>query len=806
MKALQYVTFFDSIGWTDIPSFGGKNASLGELHRVFIPLGMNIPFGFAVGTPSFWAFLKENGLQAHITSELKSLDRENFSNLQQIGSSIRSAMHRAVFSEELKRQVLDAYRKLASENEPAFSVAVRSSATAEDLPNASFAGQHDSYLNICSEKGLIKAIHDCFVSLYNDRAIKYREDHGIDHLQVGMSVGVQVMVRADKACSGVAFTLEPESGFRNVIHIAGCWGLGENIVQGQVNPDEFYVFKTTFLQKKNAIIQRKLGSKLKTMVYAEHDRATLDKQVINTNTSIDKQRSFVLSDAEINQLSAWCMLIEQHYGKPMDIEWAKDGVDQKLYILQARPETTHPSDPPLSFSSYRLLQKGMKLVEGDAVGSKISSGIARIIKDPSEADRLKPGEIIVTELTNPDWDPYLKKAAGIVTDKGGRTSHASIVARELGIPAIVGTNEATRKIRDGDLITISCSEGKTGNVYAGFLPWAIDTVEIEEAGDTTVKPLLIVADPDQAFKLALYPSHGVGLMRLEFVISNTLRIHPMALAHFDTLKDAHAKAQIEELTANYRDKKAYFVDQLASAVAVIAAAFYPREVIVRMSDFKTNEYAGLIGGAEFESAEENPMIGFRGASRYDHDKYRDGFKLECEAMKKVREEMGLSNVKLMIPFCRTLEEAKQVLALMASLGLKRGADELAIYMMVEVPSNALLAEGFAKLFDGFSIGSNDLTQLTLGIDRDAVLVSRLFSERNPAVKQLISLAIRAAKHNGIPIGLCGQAPSDDADFAAFLVHEGIDSISFNPDAFLQGVRNIQQTERVQEAQLSLSLV
>ncbi len=806
MKTLQYVTFFDSIGWTDIPSFGGKNASLGELHRVFIPLGMNIPFGFAVGTPSFWAFLKENGLQAHITSELKSLDRENFSNLHQIGSSIRSAMHRAVFSEELKRQVLDAYRKLASENEPAFSVAVRSSATAEDLPNASFAGQHDSYLNICSEKGLIKAIHDCFVSLYNDRAIKYREDHGIDHLQVGMSVGVQVMVRADKACSGVAFTLEPESGFRNVIHIAGCWGLGENIVQGQVNPDEFYVFKTTFLQKKNAIIQRKLGSKLKTMVYAEHDRATLDKQVINTNTSIDKQRSFVLSDAEINQLSAWCMLIEQHYGKPMDIEWAKDGVDQKLYILQARPETTHPSDPPLSFSSYRLLQKGMKLVEGDAVGSKISSGIARIIKDPSEADRLKPGEIIVTELTNPDWDPYLKKAAGIVTDKGGRTSHASIVARELGIPAIVGTNEATRKIRDGDLITISCSEGKTGNVYAGFLPWAIDTVEIEEAGDTTVKPLLIVADPDQAFKLALYPSHGVGLMRLEFVISNTLRIHPMALAHFDTLKDADAKAQIEELTANYRDKKAYFVDQLASAVAVIAAAFYPREVIVRMSDFKTNEYAGLIGGAEFESAEENPMIGFRGASRYDNDKYRDGFKLECEAMKKVREEMGLSNVKLMIPFCRTLEEAKQVLALMASLGLKRGADELAIYMMVEVPSNALLAEGFAKLFDGFSIGSNDLTQLTLGIDRDAVLVSRLFSEHNPAVKQLISLAIRAAKHNGIPIGLCGQAPSDDADFAAFLVHEGIDSISFNPDAFLQGVRNIQQTERVQEAQLSLSLV
>ena len=695
----------------------------------------------------------------------------------------------AVLPASLQAAIIQAYKALCGEHY--FEVAVRSSATAEDLPQASFAGQHESYLNINGEAALLNAVKKCFASLYTDRAIKYREDNGFSHTKVALSVGVQKMVRSDKASSGVAFTLEPESGFRDIIHISGVWGLGENIVQGTVTPDEFLLFKPTLVQGKNAIIQKKLGEKAKTMIYGNDD----NQPVVNIITPKEKQEQFVLTDEEITRLANWALIIENHYQKPMDIEWAKDGITQELFIIQARPETVHSQKNPLLVKEYKLLNKGKALTEGDAIGSKIATGIARILKSPADSGKLQPGEIVVTDLTSPDWDPILKNAGAIITNKGGRTSHASIVAREIGVPAIVGCGNATEAITDGEMITVSCCEGKTGYVYKGKLDFketALDFSNIKKPENTEV--MLIAGDPDKAFKLSFYPNDGVGLMRIEFIITHAIQIHPMALVKFNELKDAGVIQQIEELTHHYPDKEKYFVDQLAQGVATIAAAFYPKDVIVRMSDFKTNEYANLIGGKDFEPAEENPMIGFRGASRYYNDLYKEGFRLECEAIRKVRGEMGLTNVKVMIPFCRTLEEGNKVIAVMKRYGLEQGVNTLEVYVMAEIPSNVVLAEKFATIFDGFSIGSNDLTQLTLGIDRDSAIISDLFSEQNEAAKEMIATMIRKAKDAGVKIGLCGQAPSDFPDYAQFLVEQGIDSISFNADALLKGIENINKAE------------
>ncbi len=784
-----FIKKFKDIGISDIASVGGKNSSLGEMINQLSAKGVSVPDGFATTAFAFWTFLDANNLRQPLAQLMDGLDKAQFSNLKDIGARARNLVLQGRMPKEMASAIRVAYKELG-EN---LAVAVRSSATAEDLPEASFAGQHESYLNIQGEADLLEATKKCFASLYTDRAIKYREDKGFAHEKVALSVGVQRMVRSDKACSGVGFTLEPESGFRDLIHLSGVWGLGENLVQGTVTPDEFFVFKPTLIQGKNAVIQKKLGTKELTMVYDESRRSA----TVNLPTPPDKRNRFVLEAKEITKLARWALLIEEHYGKPMDIEWAKDGLTQELFIIQARPETVQSVKNPLVAQEYQLVQTGQVLATGNAVGSKIASGVARILSSPRDTEKLNPGEIIVTDVTSPDWDPVLKKAAAIVTNKGGRTSHASIIARELGVPAVVGCGNATDTIKDGERITVSCAEGKTGKIYKGQIDYRVRETDFT----TFPKPelteaMLIVGDPDQAFRLSFYPTSGVGLMRLEFTINHAIQIHPMALAKFEELRDEDVKRKIEALTFSYPDKKQFFVEKLAQGIATIAAAFYPREVIVRMSDFKTNEYANLIGGKDFEPHEENPMLGFRGASRYYHPLYRDGFRLECEAIKMVRENMGLTNTKVMIPFCRTLDEARRVIDTLAGYGLDRNRDQsLQIYMMAEIPSNVLLAEKFAALFNGFSIGSNDLTQLTLGIDRDSDLVSGLFNEQDEAARTMIGLMIDKAKKAGVKIGLCGQAPSDLPQFAQFLVEKGINSISFNADALLKGIENIVAAEK-----------
>lgn len=795
MDQNNFIKYFDEIHISDLKTVGGKNASLGEMYSTLNRKGINIPFGFALTTYAFWEFIYANKLKVPIGNALNELNRNNFSNLNEVGKKIRNMLLSAKFPETTQSEVIDAYKNLCKKYNSITDVAVRSSATAEDLPFASFAGQHESFLNIRGEEQLINAVHRCYVSLFTDRAIKYREDNNINHTNVAISVGVQKMVRSDLACSGIAFTIEPESGFKDIIHIAGSWGLGENIVQGNVTPDEFYVFKPMFIAGKKAIVSKKMGTKAKTMIYSEKATCEPASTISNTDTSIEKQEQFVLTDTEINQIAQWAIMIEHHYGKAMDLEWAKDGLTNEIFIVQARPETVHKNSQSKKIIEFKLKEKGKIIVTGNAIGSKIASGIARVLNSPKEAHKLKEGEVLVTDMTNPDWDPILKKAAAIITNKGGRTSHASIVARELGVVAIVGTENATEKISDGQMVTASCAEGKTGFVYGGKLSWEENEIDFSDMKMPNTQPMMILGDPEKAFKLSFYPNEGIGLMRLEFIIGNAIQIHPMALVKFDSLTDIDAKQQIEKLTHHYPDKEKYFVDKLAQAVATIACAFYPKDVIVRMSDFKSNEYANLIGGKEFETKEENPMIGFRGASRYYNERYKEGFRLECEAMKIVRNEMGLTNVKLMIPFCRTVEEGKRVVKLMAENGLKRRENGLEIYVMAEIPSNILQAEEFAKVFDGFSIGSNDLTQLTLGIDRDNAIISDLFSENNPSAMQMISLVIRKAKDAGLKIGLCGQAPSDYPEYTKFLVGEGIDSISFNPDALLKGIENIQKAEK-----------
>jgi len=805
MATLKHILFFNEISISDIGKVGGKNASLGEMYTQLNPIGIRIPNGFAVTAEGYRLFRKENHLEKPLDDLLLSLDTKEYSNLSYIGEKARNLISSAKLPDEICAEIITAFQDLSSQcGTNNLSVAVRSSATSEDLPSASFAGRMESFLNISTEKQLLEAIKRCYASLFTDRAIKYRFDMGFDGVDITISVGIQQMVRSDLASSGVAFTIDPDSGFKNAIIINGTFGLGENIVQGRVTPDEWFVFKPTLFEKElNPILKSRCGKKEFTMIYSENaEGASTEKTIVNIDTPLEKQNNYSLTPNEVVQLAQWCYKIGKHYNKSMDIEWAKDGLNNQLYIVQARPETIHGKEQKQILEIYSLKDKSTVLTSGIALGSKIKSGKARILNSPQEGHLLQPGEILVTDITNPDWDPILKKAGAIITNKGGRTSHSAIVARELGTVAVVGCGNATSAIKNGQEITVSCAETKEGKVYEGLLHWEIKEQDFSQLAMPETAPMLILADPEKAFDLSHFPNKGVGLMRMEFAISNTIKIHPNALCEPEKVINEADILAIKELTKGYENGKLYFVDKLAEAVATVAASFYPKDVIVRMSDFKSNEYANLIGGTYFEPKEENPMIGFRGASRYYSDFYRKGFALECEAMKKVRNEMGLHNVKLMIPFCRTIEEGQKVIAEMAANGLIQGKNlpagqvgDLEIYVMIEIPSNVLLADEFAHLFDGFSIGSNDLTQLTLGLDRDSALVSYLFSEQNPAVKALIRETIHAAKRNHIKVGLCGQAPSDIPEFAQFLVEEGIDSISFNADALIHGIENILVAEK-----------
>jgi pyruvate,water dikinase len=720
---------------------------------------------------------------------LERIDFTTLNNLQQVSEEAKQLIISASLPQDVVDEILQSYEDMMSKYGPDTHVAVRSSATAEDMADASFAGQYESFLNIHGKEELISAVKKCFASLYNARALKYRIDRGFSLENAQLSVGVQAMIRADLACSGVCFTVDPDTGFSDVVVVTGAWGLGDNIVQGKVEPDEFHVFKPSITARKGGIIRKRMGSKALTLSYA-----TIGVGVENRNTSELKRNIWVLSDDEVELLAKWSMRVEEHYGKPMDIEWAKDGHTKEIFLVQARPETVHARRDRLVLLEYKIEKKCEAICEGQAVGTDIATGRARVLNSLEEAYRIEPGDVLVAETTNPDWDVVMKKASAVVTNHGGRTSHAAIVARELGVAAIVGATHATEVIADGEWITVNCTEGKIGKVHRGKVPWTVVEHRLDKIPATTTAPMLVLADPDKAYEWSFFPNEGVGLMRMEFLITNTIKIHPMALARFDQIGNPEERERINQLTKGYPNKPAYFIDNLAQGIATMAAAFYPKDVIVRFSDFKSNEYASLLGGAAFESHEENPMIGFRGASRYYNERYRPGFELECKAIDHVRRHLGLTNAKVMIPFCRTVKELQEVLDVMRQCGLVRGEFGLEVYMMVEVPSNVILADAFAKHLDGFSVGSNDLTQLTLGIDRDSELISSLFNERDEAVEWMIARAIEAAHANGIKIGLCGQAPSDDPEFAAFLVQRGIDSISFTPDALIRGIQSVHEAE------------
>ncbi|MGE0562760.1 MAG: phosphoenolpyruvate synthase [Flavobacteriales bacterium] len=796
---MNYIKHFSETGIEDLPKVGGKNASLGEMYRNLSGKGIAVPDGFALTAEAYRAFLNFNHFGSQLENILSELDTEHFSNLSEIGKKCRNLLMSGNLPGEVEQAILNGYNHLIAKYGNHISLATRSSATAEDLPTASFAGQQETFLNVKGEDNLLKACKRCMTSLFTDRAIKYRCDNGFEHMKVALSVGVQLMVRSDKACSGVMFTLDPDSGFEDVVLVAGAWGLGENVVQGTVNTDEFLVYKPFIGKVNQPILSRKMGSKKKTMIYADAVNQSLirpEDAIKNLDTPAELQQSWILNDQEVIQLAEWGVIIQEYYGRHMDIEWAKDAESGDLFIVQARPETVHQQNKKTSlFKEYKIKVKGKLLCSGIGLGNSIISGKARLLDSPKEIDKLKKGEILVTGRTDPDWDPVLKKAAAIITDQGGRTSHAAIVAREVGAMAIVGTGNATQCVANGQQITVSTAEGHTGYVYEGEAQWEEKEIDARSIPETNTAAMLILAHPDKAFNHSKLPNSGVGLLRMEFIINNAIGIHPMALYHFDKITNQKVKEEIENITHHFSNKKNYFIHKLAESVALIAAAFYPKDVIVRMSDFKSNEYANLTGGMDFEPKEENPMIGFRGASRYYHPLYREGFEMECEAMKRVREDMGFRNVKLMLPFVRNVEEAENVIALMKENGLVRGQNELELYMMVEIPSNALLAEEFARYFDGFSIGSNDLTQLTLGADRDSELLSNVFSPFDPAVMQLIKMSIEKAKKHGVKIGLCGQAPSDYPEYARFLVECGIDSISFSPDALIKGIENIAKAEK-----------
>jgi pyruvate, water dikinase len=797
-NAPQFIKMFEEIGIDDVPSVGGKNASLGEMYCELRRAGINVPDGFAITADAYRHFLRTAGLNLQIARLLEGLDTRDVTELRSRGSRIREAILGAELPADLQERIIKAYDHLcrSAGSSTALDVAVRSSATAEDLPDASFAGQQETYLNVQGTAALMHTVKRCFASLFTDRAISYRADKGFDQLAVALSVGVQRMVRSDLAASGVMFTLDTESGFRDVVLINAAYGLGENVVQGVVNPDEYRVFKLTLSQGYRPILGKKLGTKELKLVYDVGG----GKMVKNIPVPPEDASRFAITDDEILQLATWACLIEEHYTAkrgcptPMDIEWAKDGVTGDMFIVQARPETVQSQRDPLKVKTYKLRAPGRVLVSGASVGSTIAQGPVRVIKDAQFLNQVKEGDVLVTDKTDPDWEPVMKRAAAVVTNRGGRTCHAAIVSRELGLPAIVGTGNATEVLHGGSDVTVSCAEGDVGHVYQGRLPYDVETTDLRDLHRPKTKVMMNVGNPEEAFALSFTPNDGVGLAREEFIISSYIKVHPLALIDYDELTDPPTRAAIDALTIGYKDKPQFFVDKLAEGAATIAAAFYPKDVILRLSDFKTNEYANLIGGKAYEPTEENPMIGFRGASRYYNPRYADGFALECRAVRKAREAMGLTNLKVMIPFCRTVEEGRLVQAEMAKHGLRRGENGLEIYMMCEIPSNVILADEFAEIFDGFSIGSNDLTQLILGVDRDSEIVAHVFDERNAAVKKMIAEVIRVATAKGRRIGICGQAPSDYPEFAQFLVEQGIDSISLNPDTVLKTTAAILRTE------------
>ncbi len=789
--AHEFVRDFRDVDLSDLNTVGGKNASLGEMIKNLASMGVRVPEGFAVTAEAFRLHLAEAGIEQEIYDSLDRLDVHDVEALARTARQVRQRIAGAPLPAVVQEQITRAYSELSQRyEEDATDVAVRSSATAEDLPTASFAGQQETYLNVHGTARLLAAVRDCMASLFTDRAIVYRAERGFSHRDVALSVGVQKMVRSDRGSAGVIFTLDTESGFRDVVVVTGAWGLGETVVQGRVNPDEFWVHKPTLAAGHRAIVRRERGEKDIRLVYAEGTTKALAEERVNEK---DRLR-LVLEDDDVLTLSRWAVLIEDHYSRragkptPMDIEWAKDGRDGRLFIVQARPETVHSQAGPPSFELYRMRGKGEVLVRGKSVGAKVATGRVRVVHSVQELHTFQPGEVLVAKMTDPDWEPVLAKAAAVVTDQGGRTCHAAIVSRELGIPCVVGTGNATAELSAAQEVTVSCAEGDEGKIYAGRVEFDREQIDPASLPEPRLPVMLNVGNPENAFLLGQLPTAGVGLARLEFIISSWIGAHPIALIHPERVQDAEARAQILQRLQGYPSGPEFFVERLSSGVAQIAAAFYPRPVIVRFSDFKTNEYAGLLGGAAFEPIENNPMIGFRGASRYYDDRYREGFALECAAIRRVRDDMGLTNVKVMIPFCRTLEEGRRVLDVMAEHGLSRGQNGLEVYVMCEIPNNVLLAEQFSDLFDGFSIGSNDLTQLTLGVDRDSELLAHIFDEQDPGVKRMIELVVAAAHRKGRKVGICGQAPSDHPAFAAYLADIGIDSVSVTSDALPKVVK------------------
>jgi pyruvate, water dikinase len=796
MSSFTYIRFFEEFGIDDVPLVGGKNASLGEMFQKLSEQGVRVPHGFATTVEAYKHTLDSAGAWDALHAELDDLDPDDVTALARKGKRAREIVYGAGLPDDLAAEIVAAYRMLQDEYGEEVSLAVRSSATAEDLPTVSFAGQHETFLNIKGRESLLDACRRCFASLFTDRAIHYRMDNGFDHFKVSLSIGVMKMVRSDLASSGVMFTLDTESGFNDVVFVTGAYGLGENVVQGAVDPDEFYVHKPTYLAGHRAVLRRLIGDKAVKMVFVEGETKQTTRNI--PTPKVDRAR-FCLNDADVLELAGYACAIERHYGRPMDIEWAKDGLDGKLYIVQARPETAASQRSLTTVETYVLEAKGPQekevLTEGRSVGEKIASGVAKRIDNLERLSDFQPGQVLVADTTTPDWEPVMKIAAAIVTNRGGRTCHAAIIARELGIPAVVGAGDATTNVPDGAVVTVSCVEGDTGRVYRGEVGFHVDRTEVADLARPRTQIMVNLGNPDLAFKTSFLPNDGVGLARMEFIVSEYIKVHPLALLHPEKVEDPEARRTIDRLTYAYSDGGAFFVQRLSEGIGTIAAAFWPKPVVVRMSDFKTNEYASLIGGSGFEPSESNPMIGFRGASRYAHPAYAEGFALECRAMKRVREEMGLKNVVLMLPFVRRVAEADLVLKTMAELGLQRGQNGLEVYAMCEIPNNVLLLDEFAKRFDGFSIGSNDLTQLTLGVDRDSEIVAFDYDERDEGVKEMIRLAVEGCRRNGIHSGLCGQAPSDYPDMAEFLVRVGIDSISLNPDVVVKTTRQILELEQ-----------
>lgn len=780
----KHIKFFSEVDLGDIAQVGGKNASLGEMYQNLAPKGINLPNGFATTSDSYYEFIEQAGIKDSIQRVLDGLEIHNMRDLKRRGAKIRAIVMKAKLPMELQAEIVEGYRELSRQcGKENVTVAVRSSATAEDLPNASFAGQQETYLNISGEKNVLAKTKECIASLFTDRAIVYREENGFDHMKVALSVGVQQMVAVRSKAAGVMFTVDTETGFENTVVITSIYGIGENIVQGRVSPDEFTVFKPTL-----AILKKRVGSKKEKMIPVRGSKTK------NIKVSLKNQQSYSITDEQVVTLAKWGIEIEKHYGRHMDIEWALDEDDNRLYIVQARGETVQSNKDHSVIEEYKLKGSGEVLANGKSVGSKIGVGKVNKILNSSDMSSFREGDVLVTEMTDPDWVPIMKIASAIVTDKGGRTCHAAIVSRELGIPCVVGTGTGSAAIKAGQKVTVDCSGGDDGVVYNGALEFDIKRTSVKNLKRPKTKMMINIGSPDHAFTYAQIPNDGVGLAREEFIIDSHIKIHPLALLHFDKVTDPVARKQIEELTRGYKSKAQYFIDKLAEGVSIIGAAFYPNDVIIRFSDFKTNEYANLIGGQQFEPKEENPMLGWRGASRYYSKEYREAFALECMAMRKVREDMGISNVKAMIPFCRNLDEAHKVLSIMKKTGLERGKNGFEVYMMVEIPSNVLLAEQFAELFDGFSIGSNDLTQLTLGVDRDNHTVAHVYDENNDAVKALILNVIKVAKRTKTKVGICGQAPSDYPEFARFLVEAGIDSISLAPDTVIKTTIDVARTE------------